>query len=131
MKIIRPDYILSYWVFIWYILYILNFVQNSPKFALIMGIIENICTLVVMIYKKTHLRYILFFVVINIFLKGFPLVTIIHDKITKKDIYLTICIIFIYNLWLYINGTNIINLYNLVTTKHFKTPIMYFFDYYL
>jgi len=131
MKIIRPDYIFSYWVFTWYILYILQLVQNSPKFALLLGIIENTLAMFTMVYMNTKVRYTVFFIIINLFLKVAPLLSIINDKITQKDIYTTIMIFVIYNIWLFLNGTNFVTIYYLITSKNYKSILMYLFDKYL
>ena len=46
MLMIRPDFILSYWFLFWYFLFILNIVSYNPKFALILGLINNLFHLI-------------------------------------------------------------------------------------
>ena len=41
MKYYRFDLLFSYWIFIWYLLYIFEIIDASPKLALIVGLIEN------------------------------------------------------------------------------------------
>jgi len=125
MKIIRPDYIFSYWIFIWYILYILKFAHNSPKFALIVGIIENLFVMFTMIHKNIKAHCIIFFI-INIFIKVLPLLSIINDKILQKDIYATVILFLSYNIWLYINKTNLIRIYYLINSKNYRSPISFY-----
>jgi len=106
-------------------------VQHSPKFALLLGIIENTLAMFTMVYMNTKVRYTVFFIIINLFLKVAPLLSIINDKITQKDIYTTIMIFVIYNIWLFLNGTNFVTIYYLITSKNYKSILMYLFDKYL
>lgn len=42
----RLDYVFSYWIFAWYLLYIAKITKYNPKFVLILGIIENSFTFI-------------------------------------------------------------------------------------
>ena len=105
----RIDLVFSYWIFTWYILYIFKYINLNPKFAIYCGIIENIIVILMMIYFKTSLKLIIYFILMFILLKILPLYTIINTKILKEDIYLTLFLFIIYLLWLYINNKTILD----------------------
>lgn len=111
MSTIRFDLVFSYWIFIWFLLYLLKIVPYSPKFVIILGIIENIFVFMYMIYNKTELYNIIKFIIINIFIKIIPLLLVWKDKIIKRDIYATIILFLIYLLWLFYNRLEIYNVY--------------------
>ena len=103
---IRIDYIFSYWIIFWYILYICNFIMYSPKFAIILGLIENLCILLLMFYYNTKSRLIFLFFIMMCLIKIIPLYTIWDRKITLNDIYFTGFVFIIYLLWMFINKKN-------------------------
>ena len=41
-KPLRVDLVFSYWVYFWYVLYALKITNYSPKFPIILGLIDNI-----------------------------------------------------------------------------------------
>ena len=103
---IRIDYIFSYWIIFWYILYICNFIKYNPKFVIILGLIENICILLLMFYYNTKSRLIFLFFIMMILLKIIPLYIIRNRKITLNDIYFTGVLFSIYIAWMFINKKN-------------------------
>ena len=107
----RFDFILSYWIFAWYILYITKFVSYSPKLIIIFGIIENAITLIIMLLHGSNSKTILYFVIINIIIKGIPFYTVRKDTIKIRDILVTSLVILIYLLWVKINGQSVIQYY--------------------
>ena len=48
----RFDQIFSYWIFVWYLLYVLGVISYNPKFALIIGVITNLFVLLIKIILK-------------------------------------------------------------------------------
>lgn len=107
VKIIRSDYIFSYWIFTWFLLYYLNIIKYSPKFVLILGLIENFFIIIYLLLNKSPLCKISKFIIINIIIKVIPLYLIFNDKIRYRDIYATIILFLIYLIWVYINcGVN-------------------------
>ena len=103
---LRIDFIFSYWIFFWYILYICNAVKYNPKFVIICGLIENLIILLFMIYYNTKQRLIYLFVIMMFIIKIIPLYTIWHTKLTINDIYFTVVLFIMYLLWMYINKKN-------------------------
>jgi len=99
---IRIDFIFSYWIFIWYLLYIKQLTNINPKFALICGLIENIIIMLLMIIYKTNYKLFIEFIIMFIILKIIPLYTI-TTSIKLYDIYYTIGIFIIYLIWMILN----------------------------
>jgi len=73
MQIVRSDFVFSYWIFTWFILYLLKIVPYSPKFVIILGIIENLFVFMYMIFYKSPIYNIIKFIIINILIKVIPL----------------------------------------------------------
>ena len=133
-KQIRLDFIFSYWIFIWYILYILKIVKYSPKFALYVAMIDNIILLSILIYKKSSIYDITKFLAINTFIKYLPIYTLLDEKIKTKDIIATIILFLIYIIYVYVNKNDIYNIYNKLikgysNLEEYKTPVSAFYDY--
>jgi hypothetical protein len=57
----RFDFVFSYWIFIWYLLYMLKIVIYNPKWALMIALIENTFALALMFfYKNSFINIFLF-----------------------------------------------------------------------
>ena len=109
----RPDFFFSYWIFAWYLLYMFNIVKGyNPKFAIIVGVIENMCVILLMLYYKTKPIYLILFVVMFIIMKIIPLYTVWKSRITLKDIISTIVLFVVYLIWVNLNGKSLIELKN-------------------
>ena len=125
----RIDLVFSYWIFVWYLLYVLHIVKYNPKFAIIIGIIENIVMFLTMIYFGSSYETLFNFIIINIFIKLIPYYTLIQTSISYNDIKVTILLFLIYSIWVYINGKSIIEYQNkifdsLIHNKN-QTPLMF------
>jgi len=97
---IRPDYILTYWLLAWYFGYMVGIFTLNPKFALQLGLAENVLLFFAMLYFKVPLRNILFFLVVTLLFKVIPLWTIRNTKTTRMDIQATIGVLLMYIGWL-------------------------------
>jgi hypothetical protein len=117
---IRSDYIFSYWIFLWFILYLLKLVPYNPKLIIILGIIEILFTLIYLIVKNASLRKITKFIIINIIIKFIPLLLIYKDPLRKKDIYATVILVLIYLIWMYINDVNVIKVYQKLINSYLE-----------
>ena len=96
----RIDFIFSYWIFAWYLLYIFKIVDAyNPKFAIIAGLMENFCILLMMFYYSTKLKLVILFVIMMIILKIIPIYTIWNKHIHSKDIVATFVLFLIYLVW--------------------------------
>ena len=100
----RADFIFSYWVFLWYLLFYFGIINVlNPKFAILLGIVENMIILFFMIYYKTKLQLIVTFFIMVIILKLLPIYTIWNTKIRSQDILATLVLFLIYVFWVFMN----------------------------
>jgi hypothetical protein len=125
---LRGDFIFSYWIFVWYLLYISGIFPYSPKISILLAISINIIMFVLMIYYKTRGIYIFNFIFINFFIKILPYYTLIREKIYMQDLKPLVIIFISYCIWLYMNGSSVIkyqeNIFNAVVYNKNKTPLM-------
>jgi hypothetical protein len=108
MAALRPDLVFSYWIYIWFLLYVFKIINFSPKFPLIIGLIDNIIMLIMMFLYGTNYITILYFIVINTLIKIIPLYYLWREPIKLKDIYFTVILAFVFILWLHINKESLI-----------------------
>jgi len=104
---LRIDLVFSYWILLWYILYILNIVKYNPKIALLLAIIVNGLAIILMIYYKNPLSVIISFCLINLFIKIIPFISLIDTPYRLKDFYALIVLFVLFLLWCKINTSNI------------------------
>jgi len=105
---IRPDLIFSYWIYVWYILYIFKVLKYNPKLVIICGIIENLIMFILMCIYNTKKILVVLFIIMFILLKLIPLYTIWNDKIQfNDDIKNTSLLFIIYLLWIHLNQLTI------------------------
>ena len=111
MKYYRFDLLFSYWIFIWYLLYILEIVDASPKLALIIGLVENAMLLFSMIFvKPAEIHIILIFLFINFWIKVVPFYTLYEEPIDYEEQGQNTLIVFsLYIAWLVILGRNVLD----------------------
>jgi hypothetical protein len=108
MAALRIDFVFSYWIFVWYILYVFKITTFSPKFPLIIGLIYNIIMFLVMLAYGTSFSTIINFLIINIIIKTIPLYRLRNEPIMLRDIVFTIILLGIYGIWLHLNGDSLI-----------------------
>lgn len=107
-KYLRLDLLFSYWIFAWYLLYITGiFKYYSPLFAIIIATIENFITALVYLYRGISRYNFIKFIIINIFLKIIPLITLRNEKIILKDIYFTFILFIVYVIYVSFNSEEI------------------------
>ena len=107
MASLRVDLVFSYWIYLWYILYAFKITIYSPKFPLLLGLLDNIIMLILMLLYGTSSRTIFYFIVINTFIKVVPLYYLRNEKIKAKDIYFTLYLFVLFIIWLYINNQSL------------------------
>lgn len=127
---IRPDYLFSYWVFAWYILYMVGLVQPNPKFAIIIALLENLLMLAVMVYVKVNVKKIIYFSIIILLAKIIPLWTLQNSAIKSRDIYATVGLFLMYIGWIvWDDKTNqLFGAYTQMLSQRIQTPGMLFLD---
>ena len=131
----RFDYVFSYWVFVWHILYEFKIVSYNPKIAINLGIIENFAILCLMFYFKNSFIYIFLFCLVNVFIKIIPLWMLRNTNYEVKDAYALIVLFSIYLLWMLI--INNVNIKNYAKDKYYQLknnkpvgPFTYYIDKY-
>jgi hypothetical protein len=130
---IRIDFVFSYWIFAWFLLYYFKITSYNPFFALIIATIENTCLLFLMIYYKINISHIIQFIIINFFIKVLPLIYLWKSKIILRDIIATFIFFLFYLLWLKINNQKDIfqaqkDIYNSLIHGKSETPFMAFIE---
>jgi hypothetical protein len=129
-KPLRFDLVFSYWIYIWYILYAFKITTFSPRFPLLLGLIDNIIMFILMLTYGTSVRTIFYFLIINTAIKVLPLYYLRNESIKMKDIYFTILLFGIFVLWLHINKQSLIGNLKLIHDSLLygkdKTPFMAF-----
>ena len=101
-EVVRPYFIFYYCIFFWLILYMLRIIPFSPKFIIILGIIENIFILTLKIYNKYY-SSIPSFLIINTIIKIIPLICVWNTTIKENDIIFSAILFIVYLIWLIIN----------------------------
>ena len=131
-KIVRIDFIFSYWLFFWFILYKLNIVIYNPYLGLIIGLIVNtIMFILYLIYKNYYKAFL--FVIINFIIKIIPIYVLRNTSIQKKDIYALFILYSIYLIYKYLldKDTKLFHLkinMNSYKNKNINTPFMILLD---
>ena len=125
---LRVDLVFSYWIFIWYLLYTLKLTNYNPKFAIGLGLLDNTIMLFLMLLYGTSIKTIVFFIIINIFIKVIPYYYLIKSIIKLRDVYATILLFLIFILWLQINNEsltgNIKLIYDSLLKEENNTPVI-------
>lgn len=146
----RLDYVFSYWIFVWFILYYYKIVKYSPLFIFIIATIENtflfIFHIINFIIDNSYYNFfkLIAFIIINFLIKILPLYYMIKIenniktieelfKIIKyEEILISFYLFIIYLLWLVINNKIYFENYkihmNLKTTTPIYNIIFYLFN---
>jgi hypothetical protein len=132
MATLRADFVFSYWIYLWYILYAFRITEFSPKFALILGLLDNMVMFVLMLLYGTSRRTIFYFLIINIFIKVAPLYYLRNEQIKIKDLLFTTGLFIVFVLWLHMNKQSLIGNVKLIHDSLLygqnKTPFMAFLE---
>lgn len=108
MAALRGDLVFSYWIYTWFILYEFKFTGYSPKFPLILGVIDNLIMLILMILYGTSRRTIFYFIVINTLIKILPLYYLRNESIKLTDVYFTCGLFLLFVFWLHVNKQSLV-----------------------
>jgi len=116
------DELFSTWIFVWYILYILNIIHFSPKYWFIIAL----CAVSILAF---YIQLKLSIIVVGIFgiicLKGLPLYTIQNDSCKLCDILFGIMMFIIYLIWLQYKNVDLFDIYT-VRISNEQGPITTF-----
>lgn len=131
----RFDFVFSYWVFVWFLLYHFKLVSYNPKFALVIALFANIIKLFTMIYYNNSFIYIVLFILIQLCIKIYPLWTLRNTIITTREIISTMIVFILFNLWLWLNNESIVQLTkkgnDAVKENKINTPLIFSIDKYI
>jgi hypothetical protein len=132
MAALRADLVFSYWIYIWYILYAFKLIKYSPKFPLVLGLIDNIIMLIMMLSYGTSRRTIFYFIIVNTFIKVVPLYYLRNETISIRDIYFTFGLFLVFIFWLHLNKQSLIGniklVYDSLLYGKDQTPFMSFIN---
>jgi len=143
----RFDFYLSYWIFLWAVIYILlnrytketpltnkyinYFIQNcNPLIAICIALVITIFSLLLLIIYKSSLLNIVLYVLLIITIKIIPIYFLLYLKPNpfisnvESNIITTLFVFIVYNLYLKINGISMYKFYRESTNKIIqgKTP---------
>ena len=113
---LRLDLLFTYWIGLWFVLYMLGAITTSPKFALVFITIEFLLAFVVLGERSLE------FVVANLVTKLIPLCFVIHDDMTTEGFVSTFGLLCMYLVYVWLNNKSISRLYGLNGTRPF-TPL--------
>ena len=116
--IITFDIIFSNWIFIWFLLYWSGLIKYNPFFIFIMVfIICNLYLIYAYYYKKLNNYNIYKLLVLNFLFKFIPIMILIltkNNKFNINDILFSIVFFILYQIYLHINNTNMIDIYSIL-----------------
>jgi hypothetical protein len=146
MGYVRPDFLFSYWIFAWFLIYynidafkgptINEFkLRCSPLLSLWIALFFNIYELIYVTALKfdpvIFVKYTIMFVTI----KAFPVYLLYHKGVTVhwfNDVLVLLVVLFIYVSYLYSNNTNPQKVYTetekSIVSGNNKTPMFYLMD---
>lgn len=128
---IRFDYLFSYWIVIWFLIYyfiqpshskIVQFIRNNmnPTIGLLIALLENIITFIFIVNSHFEWWFFFVFIFMMVSIKILPIYLLRNTKIHLiPNIISLISIFFIYNVYLLVNNTNIYEIYD-KTIQSFK-----------
>ena len=100
----RFDLILSYWIFVWFILYLYDIVPYSPHLSLVLALLFEIVVLGLMILKRVSIYYIALFIIITILIKIIPLYILRNETIDYlPQLFYMGVLVAMYAAWLLLN----------------------------
>jgi len=130
----RLDYIFSYWIFIWFILYKINIIKFNPLLALLIALVQNLIVISLMFYYGTKTKLKILFTIGMFILKIIPIYILIKNKtrISTNDIKYFILLFLIYIGYLKLNNIQIDYLnkiaYDLIFNNKLELPFINLFD---
>ena len=119
------DLLLSYWILLWYFLYMIGIMKTSPKMSLSIALFANTLMIIEKLNNKESYTNILLFIFIQAFIKAIPIYTLRKTKIKYiRELIILFGITMLYLLWLYINNTDVFSVYTYI-----KHPLINLINY--
>jgi len=123
--------IITYWFFIWFLLFILNMTYVNPFWVLLIAYIITFMEFLYLSYRKANKYNLTKFMIINVIFKVIPIIIILiktNFKIPKIDIStikITYIIILIYLITMAVLNINPINAYNRMLSTYINDDNKY------
>ena len=136
---IRPDFLLSYWIYAWFFTFYLGqevspFIKKyaNPSLVFWIALIENMATFFTLLVYNAKWSILVKYAIMIFIVKGVPLYLLRpYDIHVYRDILIICCVLIIYLGYLWINNTNAIEIYQktfeYVLTGDDRTPMFAFF----
>jgi hypothetical protein len=125
----RFDYVFSYWIFVWFLIFACGFPSYNPFFVLLIGLVDNLIGLGMLIYYQYALFDIVCSIIINFFIKVIPILwMIMYKKATVhwQDIFFTFGLYCVFLGWLMVNGVPLLSQFHVSKKKkHLDTPLIH------
>lgn len=122
---------ISYWIFIWFIIYYFNFTSYNPFLLLVLGFIYNLCNIFYMHMKKMYDKLFVYSIV-NICIKFIPILLLIYDNrsyIDVKSLNFSVIFVVIYLLYMRLTNTSITKAYSIKEKNN--TPLVNIIEKYI
>ena len=101
----RFDYVFSYWLFGWWVLYALRWTRYSPKLWMWGGVAVELILFTLMAAYGYPLSFMVLFVLVNLGIKGWPLWTMRREK--AWEFWPGLGLFAMYLGWISVNGESI------------------------
>lgn len=122
---------ISYWIFIWFLIYYFNFTSYNPFLLLVLGFIYNLCNIFYMHMKKMYDK-IFVYSIVNICIKFIPILLLIYDNrsyIDVKSLNFSVIFVVIYLLYMRLTNTSLIKAYSIYEKNN--TPLVNIIEKYI
>lgn len=122
---------ISYWIFIWFLIYYFNFTSYNPFFLLVLGFVFNICNMFYMLFKKMNAKAIVYSFVVT-FTKFIPILLLVYENrgyIDVKSLNFSLIFVVIYLLYMRLTNTSLIKAYSIKEKNN--TPLANIIEKYI
>ena len=141
--ILRPDFLFSYWIIGWTLIYYFTDTTTTigkilyhwfnPIFALLFALLENIVTFIFILLYNPKTDLILKYVSMTALLKVFPIYLLRNHPVNWARTFFAFLLLFLmYNLYLYANETDVVEVYKRTFTSNLKdkpdTPLFWLYS---
>ena len=94
------SYFFSYWIFVWFLFYEFKWTFYNPYLWLCIAFVINFFITFLMIYYRNDAINVFTFLILNLVIKGFPILLLSNYRFQWKDIYAGLGLFGIYLLYL-------------------------------
>jgi len=122
---------ISYWIFIWFLIYYFNFTSYNPFLLLVLGFIFNICNMIYIYVKKMYDKLI-GYTIVNVFIKLIPILLLVYENrsyIDVKSLNFSVIFVVIYLLYMRLTNTSLIKAYSIKEKNN--TPLANIIEKYI